>query len=325
MIKNNSFYFLVAQLFLLPLSVVADELLTPVDEAAIENRRADQSWLDSTHRYVYGSTDNLASWIDNFFGDPQFETESAYSSLRLRFDNEWQEGEGDSHDVRLRGKVHLPRINKRLSLVFTDLEGDEEVNDDLVPLEKNDDDKTNVGLQYKAREEKRSRLDFGIGLRSKLKFKANARYRYQKPMGEKYLHRFTETLYFIDGDGFGSRTRYDLDRRVDENRLLRWSNNFKFAEDTNGVAWSTRYLLAQRIDDKSAITYSTWISGETRPSNLAKSFGLGVRYRRSFLRPWLFYELEPGYAWIRTDKESDREGTTLFKARIEVLFERLVD
>ena len=48
-----------------------------------------------------------------------------------------------------------------------------------------------------------------------------------------------------------------------------------------------------------------------------------MRYRRTFFRPWLFYELEPAYAWKREEIEDNREGVAIFTARIEVNLERL--
>ena len=288
------------------------------------NRSESSSWLDKSHAYASRSTDSLANWIDNFFGVPRADIESAYTSLRLSFDNEWEESVGNDTNVRLRGKVHLPRINERLSLIFTDDEGsDGDKVDTGISAVTGKKENTKVGLQYNIQDEKRSRLDFSVGMRSSFKGKANMRYRYELPWGELLTNRFTETLYFVDGEGFGVRSSYDLDRTIDENRLLRWANNLKFSEDTNGVQWSTRLLMGERLNEKSAISYFVWTGGETRPDYLTTSYGLGLRYRRTFFRPWLFYELEPGYAWKREEIEDNREGVAIFTARIEVNLERL--
>lgn len=282
------------------------------------------SWLDKSHAYASRSTDTLANWIDNFFGVPRADLEAASTSLRLLIENEWEEGEGNDDNVRLRGKVHLPRINKRLSLIFTDDEdGDSEQVDPGISAVTGKKENTKVGLQYNLQDKKRSRLDFSLGIRSSLRGKANIRYRYEVPWSERLTNRFTETLYFIDGEGFGVRSRYELDRVIDKNRLLRWANNAKFSEDTDGVNWSTRLLLGERLNNKTAVSYFVWTGGKTRPDYLTTSYGFGLRYRREFLRPWLFYELEPAYAWKREEVEDSREGVALFTARIEINLERL--
>lgn len=283
-----------------------------------------KSWLDKSHAYASQSTDTLANWIDNFFGAPQSDLESAYSSLRLSFENEWKESEGNDSNVRLRGKVHLPRIDKRLSLIFTDSEdGDSNKVDTGISAVTGKKENTKVGLQYNIQDKKRSRLDFSVGLRSSFKGKANIRYRYEVPWGERFTHRITEMLYFVDGEGFGVRSRYELDRTLNKNRLLRWTNNLKFSEDTDGVAWSTRLLMGERLNEKSAVSYFVWTGGKTRPDYLTTSYGLGMRYRRTFYRPWLFYELEPAYAWEREELINNRQGVAILTARIEIKLERL--
>ncbi|ARN74604.1 hypothetical protein [Oceanicoccus sagamiensis] len=288
-----------------------------------EEQPIPSTWVDSAHSYTYESVDRLAGWMDSFFGVPRADLESAYSSLRINVENEWEEGNGTDEKIKLRGKVHLPRLNKRLSLVFTD-ENDEELDIDSGVSSINDDnDNTKVGLQYNLREKSNSRVDFGVGLKSSVKGKANVRYRYDLPWGDKYLNRFTETLYFVDTEGFGLRSRYELDRKLDDDRLVRWSNNARFAEEIDGVHWVTRLTLAERLSKKEALSRYVWIAGETRPEYLTTAYGLGMRYRRNIYRPWLFMELEPAYAWKRKKYEDRREGVVLFTLRFEVLIERL--
>jgi hypothetical protein len=309
-------------MFTMPLFSRAEgQAQSPADQDASSEHSS--SWLDATHHYTTQSTDALANWVDQFFGVPRADIESAYSSLRLTFENEWEEGEGNSTNVRLRGKVHLPRVDERLSLVFADEDGDELETRSGIDSVADKNENSKLGLQYNASDQERSRLDFRAGLRSSGKAKVSSRYRYENPWGDRFINRFTETLYFIDGEGFGSRTQYDLDYLIDENRLVRWGNSAKFAEDNDGVEWSTRLVLAKRLDDRAAISYFTWTAGDTRPEYLTSSYGLGALYRQNFYRSWMFFELEPAYAWQKETVDESREGTFLFTARIEILFESL--
>ncbi len=304
------------------LLIVFFPLLGFSDEQGVTDEPA-VNWVDSAHTYTYESVDRLADWMDGFFGAPRADLESAYSSLRINAEHEWEEGNGTDEKLKLRGKVHLPRLNKRLSLVFTD-ENDEELDlDSGISSLDGDNDNTKVGLQYNVREKDNSRLDFNIGLKSSIKGKANVRYRYELPVGENYINRFTETLYFVDTEGFGLRSRYELDRGLGEGRLLRWSNNARFAEDIDGVHWETRLTLAERFNDKEALSRFAWLAGETRPESWTTSYGLGVRYRRNIYRPWLFMELEPAYAWKRKLYDDERQGVVLFTLRFEIFIERL--
>jgi hypothetical protein len=267
------------------------------------------------------SADDLASWIDNFFSEPRTDIESADSLLRLTYENRWQQDDGSSEAIKLRGKIHLPGINKRLSLIFEDEDGDDsEERTDLDTLS-SDSESTQLSLQYKAREGTRVRVDYGLGISSSFKGKAKVRYRYQLPWSETTTHRLTETLYFVDGDGFGLRSHYELDYAITDSRLVRWSNKARFAEDIEGVEWSTRLSLARRLNKKRGASLFTWVSGETRPEYLTKSYGLGLLFRRDFYRSWLFLEVEPAYAWRKKSTELSRNGEWLFAFRVEMLID----
>ncbi|WP_159931119.1 hypothetical protein [Oceanicoccus sp. KOV_DT_Chl] len=293
-------------------------------ELPIKSEQPASLWIDSSHSYVSNSADNLATWIDRFFGDASEEEEAAYSSLRLTVEEEWEEYEGNSGAVRLRGKVHLPQLNERLSLVFADEKSEDGSEVERIGLQDNKEN-TSLALQYDALEKTNSRLDFRLSMRSSLKARVYARYRYDVPVApdSPYRHRFIEKLYFIDGEGFGLDSRYQLDRVITDTRLLSWSNRAEFAEETDGVEWSSTTTISQRLEQQAAISSFVWISGETRPENLTKSYGLGVRYRSSFFRSWLFYEIEPAYGWLRDDIEANRKGTALFSIRLEILLDDL--
>ena len=279
------------------------------------------TWFDDSRNYVGTSADDLAIWIDTFFSEPRSDIESAKSSLRLTYENQWQEGDGSSENIKLRGKIRLPGINKRLSLVFTDEEDNESgVGSDLNTLSSDSED-TQLSLQYRARKGKRTRVDYGLGMSSSLKGKAKVRYRYQVPWSETTTHRVTETLYFVDGEGFGLRSHYEIDYVADDNRLVRWDNQAKVAEEIEGVEWSTRLSLAERLSKQRAVSVFSWVNGETRPQTLTKSYGVGLLLRRNFYRPWLFLEVEPAYAWRRESVELSRNGAWLFAFRLEMMID----
>ena len=112
----------------------AEQPLEPniVDDAVevIEENLLEPNWIDSSYGYASHSTDVLAIWLDQFFGVPRTDLESAYSSIRLGYEVEKIESEGINSSYKIRGKVHLPKLNKRLSVIFSDEEGDAEEAED---------------------------------------------------------------------------------------------------------------------------------------------------------------------------------------------------
>jgi hypothetical protein len=307
----------------------AEQTTATAEEPATENHEDcpkdcdKKHWMDSSHEFVTTRTDQLANWLDGFFGVARTDLESPQSFLRLRLENEWDEIDGNSVNVRLRGKVRLPRISERVGLIFSDQEGDEQNNTaDVEQVLLDENSKNDIALQYTGFEKLRSRLDFKIGLRSNLKLKTAARYRHEIPFNNDLLGRFSEEFYFRDGEGFGTYTQFDLDKTLSNDRLLRWSNNLKYGEETFGAEWGTYLSLAKKLSDKDAISYFVGIDGHTRPSYLTKGYGLGVTYRRNFFRKWLFFEIEPAYAWRRLEVDDDREGGAILTGRLEIIFDK---
>ena len=278
-----------------------------------------ERWLDRSHRYVSNRADDVAQWMDRFFGVRRAELEAANSSLRLQLGYDWDEVDA-STEARLRGKLYLPRISERVSLVFSDEDETDLDSESLDQIVRNQEDSNSVSLEYNLTDEPDRRMDIRVGLRDIYKIKTAFRYRYLQPYGDNNLGRYTEELYFLDGEGFGTLTRLELDHLIDSRRLLRWSNRFRYSEDTHGVDWGTKLSLRTRAASNSAISYYAFYNGETHPQ-LITDYGLGFSFRHRFYREWLFYEVEPTYSWRRDTLEDDREGVAGIALRLELVLE----
>ena len=130
-------------------------------EAAAPQRAGESpiNWVDSSHAYATDQAQALTEWMDSFFGDPNYDLEKAESLLRLEWTNSWDEEDDYNANLRLRGKLQLPRLSKRLNLVFSGEDGDE-----LTEDERSQEDR--VGLLYTVAEKRRSRVDLGVGINS---------------------------------------------------------------------------------------------------------------------------------------------------------------
>ncbi len=274
--------------------------------------------MDSSHDRIVLSVDKLANWADNFFGNPQSDLESSASSIiRIRPQFEWDEEDDSDGKLRATGRLHLPRVNERLSLVFFSNEGD--FDDEFYDPAMVADGSSTLGLQYEVEQANHSSITAFAGVKSGLKGKLGTRYRYQRPFWESSRFRFSEALFWIGGDGFGTLTRMDIDHKVNTSTLLRWANKVEYSEESNGAEWNSRIALIKRLDDHSALRGFTFIRGETSP-HILKSRGFGAAYRHNFLRDWLYWEVEPRYAWRKQRPYMEREGVASIKLRLEILF-----
>ncbi len=276
------------------------------------------NWVDDSHAYMTNQAQSLTEWMDEFFGDPEYNLEQAESLLRLELIDDWETEDGHDFKIRLRGKVQLPKISRRLNLVFSGEESDLDDEEDR----RVDDE---IGLQYEVREGSRSRLDLTMGI-SGSKPKPGIKYRNEGPIDDKHSYRFIERVQYSDKEKFFTITQGDLNRVIDDNNVLRWSNRAIWGERTDGVEWRTRLSLRQRLDPEArrpiALNYFAAISGETEPSSYVKNYRLGVLWRRQVYRDYLFVELEPAYNYRRKEFEEHRRSVWSMVVRLEIALQR---
>ena len=273
---------------------------------------ANPNWADSSYGYVTARSDALAQWVDSFFGVPATETDSADSVLRLFGEYEYDQEQGSDQKLRLRGKVDLPRLSRRLSVVFS--EDDDERSDVAPDLERRNSD---VGLQYRVVERARSRLYLSVGTNSSLEFRSSLRYRYDLPISERWSLRFGERLYYKEDDGFGTLSRVDLDYLLNQDRILRWTSDVDYGEETDGAEWGSRFSYFARLNPKEAVSTFAAMSGQTDPESWVGAYALGLRYRRNVFRPWMFVEFEPSHVWRKQNPWENRSSAWVVTWRIE--------
>ena len=277
---------------------------------------AEEPWIDARHKDLNKRADAFANWVDDFFGHARSVQDSPASIIRIRPQFEWDEEEDTDWKIRATGRLYLPKTNDRLSLVF--LGQDEEFTDEFYDPAATTDGDSTIGLEYRIRDEDRHQTSLFAGMKAGPKGKLGARYRYQAPFLKRNRFRFSEEFFWIGGDGFGTLTRADIDRTLSSSTLLRWANKAEYSEESNGVEWNSRVAWIKRLDENAAFRAFTFIRGETDPEIL-KSRGFGVAYRRTFLRDWLFWEVEPRYAWRKRRPGKDREGVAMVTLRLELI------
>jgi hypothetical protein len=279
-------------------------------------------WLDQGQSIASNSVNSFAKTVDRFFGEPRSDLEAAYSSLRISAEYLWRQNNSSDTSVHLRGKIHLPVANERLSLLFSEDEGEGTDFYDQLDIENPEQESINTNLQFNIFDKVRNRLDFRLGLRSSLRAKASIRYRYELPSGNDMQHRFANTLYFIDGDGFGSLARYEIDKALSNTSLIRWGTDFRVEENVSGARWGSQLSFSRQVSDQTALLYYFGINGITSPGFIT-DYGLGFRFRKNIGRPWLFAELEPGHSWTKLTEHSSRQGNFYLFLRLEAAIGRI--
>lgn len=276
------------------------------------------TWVDRSHAYATDRVQALTVWMDDFFGDPTYDLEQPDSLVRLDWQNSWDEEDDYKARVRLRGKLHMPRISKRLNLLFSGTDGDN------LGADERRENADLVGIQYNLGELHRSRVDLTLDAGT-WDLRPGIRYRNQGPLSERAGYRYTQRLEYKNSEGIYGTSEVNLDRVMDENSLLRWNNRIIYGEETDGVEWLTQLSLGQRQrplhkKHQLVIGYFGAVDGVTDPDYI-KNYRLGMVFRRQVYRPFLFAELEPSYNLRRDSPEQSRSRAWNIILRFELVLQ----
>lgn len=280
-----------------------------------ENNEGDE-WFDKTHSYLSTQFCEPAAWFDSFFSSPRIKEEFR-PGTRVRWQNDLIqiEGKGLDYVTNLHFSFKLPKAKKSINIIF---EGEEEEDlKDIVP-DNRDEAGNDLGVLYEVKKSHRGNLS----LRIKLSPSATLRYRYAYPISPTFITRFTQEVFRRDS-AYGRTSRLDFEKKLTANVSFRQSSSGTVGENIDGTDWNTSFILLQRLSDISALSYESSANGVTDPENFTSNVRFGVRYRRSFYRTWLFYELAPAVNWPKALVTDERVPVWEFLLRFEVNFSNL--
>jgi len=277
------------------------------------------TWYDSAHAVVNTVFCEPAVWFDDFFASDRIFEEVAGTYVRWRNDFIYNQESGYKFQTNLNFSIELPRISSKLKLIF---EGDEDqALQDVLPSQQAESSNNTLGLRLDVKDTDRSRFNISLSAKPRIRL----RYRYTYPVRNDFLIRFTQEVQNEKGVN-GARTRVDFEKAFLPLKLFRSTTEVFVTEDFPGADLSQAFSLFKRISKKSSVSYEASAVGITRPENLVTNYRLGIRYRQSIHRDWLFLEVTPDITWpitLSEDRETiinDRRSVYSIIVRLEVHF-----
>lgn len=269
--------------------------------------------------------------LDSFFGNIKTEThQKAAYQLRWRNSLRVEQGGQVRFGTTLRANIELSRINERMNVVLLGEDEPEPFSSSLSedPGNPGFDRRTqslrvaNTELRYGLVRTPSLDIFLGAGVRLIIPPEAfvRSRLQYTYKISDVSLLRFGETLFVKKLDVLGETSEFDLERLLDDKTLLRWANSGTLSDELKGMQWGTELSLIRELSPQSGITLTGGVYGNTSTDDAVQNFRILARYRRNFLRSWLFYELEPEVSWPRR-ADGSFPTSLAFTFRLEVMFQ----
>jgi hypothetical protein len=286
---------------------------------------------DHTHDLLERGILQQVVRFDDFFGKANNQKE-LHTSYLLRWRNSLrlQSGGGFNLGTALRANVELSRISERLLLTIS---GDDK-SDLFAPSLPEDPgnpgfDRTsrtarivNTELRYQLMRSEDTDFFLGSGVELALPPQLFARTRFQRyqRINELSLVRFAETLFVKTPYGVGETTELSFEHSLNRKTLLRLANTGTVSQEIKALEWGSELSMLHELSTRSAVTVTGGIYGNTGFEDWVNNYRVLLRYRRNFLRPWLFYELEPQVTWPR-NLVGSYSRTFAVTLRVEVGFQ----
>lgn len=314
--------------------VIVGPPATPPTESSMEACTPEdmprRTRLEKVRRTLTRTACASSAWIDSLFGD-----EVRYDQYRETYGTVsagalWSDYDGFDPRLRFRVRLKLPQWNDRISAFAGRVGEDDYISDsegdfDALPTRQFgnlEDESVLVGLGYSSPERTGNDFDAGVGVRVDLPLDPYARARYEivRTFAEKYVLRARETVFWQNTEGFGSTTRFNIDRALSQRFLLRWTTLGKFTEETIGLEWYTQLTLFQSLTAKMGLAYQLQTEGRTDGEVQLTRHSGRVILRRQLTPEWLFLEVRAGLGFPRLKVTEERDASPEVGIALEMQF-----
>lgn len=268
----------------------------------------------------------FANWIDHYFGEPEELESASYNYLRLVNRLGWREGESIKYRPRVKAKIHLPKINRKLSLFFSD--DNDYTSDNLnnnpinsTLLDENEEHRTAAAVNYDSDIYNGSKFSTRLGLNSSFKTFALIKHSMTLYEDNDLQIKSLNYLFWEDLQGLGVNPKIELDKIIDDNQLFRWKYSILRSEKSEGNEWRNRFSIVNRFSPDRWISYDLDIIGASEQDYDVETYRLAFRYRHQLAIKWLYFEIEPEFLWRKSQQNPDRKFIPGIIFRLEVQFE----
>ncbi len=236
--------------------------------------------------------------------------------MRVRYDVFKEQGTSASMKPAVDLRLALPELERKTHLIFT-AEPAEPPAGSAAPVQ-------TAGERFGTTEQRnvttavhyifRSSAKESFLVRSGMQFSkftpvlfGAPRYRALFPL-DSWNMRFTQEVLYRTDSGWQTDTRFDFERLLSPDFFFRTSLDGIWAAHVDGYLFSLDFSLRQAIDPTHALEYQLINFYQTQPNGELTEVDFRIRYRHSFWRNWLFFELSPQVRFPRDRHFVDTPG-----------------
>lgn len=305
----------------------AEESVAPV----VTEKNKEPGWLEKYYPYekrVAGWVDNTARSVDSFFGTDDAWSTDNKSWLRITNDLSWDQINQGTEELRPRLKIDVPTASKRLRLLIENDSPEQRsaVQEAIPNLRTADNERTTViglgtGLDDWAKDWRKS-LQAGVRVAwpvdPYVRFIARRKWELANHWDMSSYNR----VAWFERDGYSAKSELIFGQPLAPRWRLEFPTDVSWREDRDYLEFAESANLIHVLDTRSAITYSTGLTGTGFQGPQITGYFVSADYRRNISRRLIFMDLIPVVAFPKEYGFNPRAGFTF---RLEFYFQKFVE
>ena len=292
-----------------------------------------QTWADQKQKKIRDWADRTAHKMDHWFGETNPE-KPASATLRVLVDNRWNKY--DNYDIkpRIRGRIKLPTLEKRLSIVFGDDSLDNEIHNNIAITNDNPSNDPNKSIDAKRIKDDNASIalrwseisknvpfdtDVDLGIRSGDDIYVRLKAEKDWTLSNNFsFHAEQIYRYGINSENY-FRTNLELTHAQPNKPFV--SNQFYLTyadEQDDEFEWDNRSYRQHQFFKGNQFNYGIYTGGFYNNADLRlNSWGPFVSWRQPVWREWFYVQGDLNYF---NEHREDRSHYPSALVRLEALF-----
>jgi hypothetical protein len=301
------------------------------DAQAAESGSTGPGWMENAHSGLHSFLWRSAMTVDGWFGGEmpeeiyQQKTRGSITPIVL-----WDQYNGLQEKFRFRVKMPLPQLDERYNAFIGTFSRDEFVTErdqasGTIPRQRAggvvEQDETLLGIQFRDRDRGgRFEADAGLRIRSPLDPFVKAGYRFDLRTLSDVRWTLRQTVFWQHSEQFGTTSRVDFERVLDDTWLLRWTASGTISQESEGVRGYTALTAYRALRGERAVAAQLFTSSEFDAPVPLGEYGIRAAYRQRVLADWLVIELRPSVTWPKERPEQQRRASWGLGIGFEIFF-----
>lgn len=329
--EKNSFYYTIPRWVDATPTILPEQSNDPIVPSTTDTEHL--TWFDQRQKKIRLWADKTAHKLDNWFGEPSPE-DPASATLRVLVDSRWDKYNDYEVKPRIRGKIDLPTLEKKLSVVFGDDSLDNELQnnvaitnenpanagDKTVDAKRSREDNSSLALRWSNFAERLPfETDADLGVRSGddiyVRLKASKDWTLENDFS---FHAEQIYRYGIDSENY-LRTNLELIHARPDHAFLSNQFSLTYADaQEDDLRWDNYTFRQHQFFAGNRFNYGVYTGGYYHDDDLRlNSWGPFISWRQPFLREWFFIQGDVNY--LNDDRE-DRNHYLGALVRLEAMF-----